>query len=71
MQKTTAPVSQNTEPDIVNEKLPQQEIPTPKIKMKTINWNKIPSNKVSKENVSKIRVQDFISFDIYIGSWQK
>lgn len=47
MHKTTVPVSQNTEPDIVAEKLPQQEIPTPKIKMKTINWNKIPSNKVS------------------------
>ncbi|KAJ8918956.1 hypothetical protein NQ315_016858 [Exocentrus adspersus] len=39
-----------TEPDVVIEKLPQQEIPAPKSKMKTINWNKIPNNKVVGKN---------------------
>ncbi|KAL3278659.1 hypothetical protein HHI36_016196 [Cryptolaemus montrouzieri] len=44
------PPPPRTEPDIVIEKLPQQEIPAPKFKMKTINWNKIPSNKVIGKN---------------------
>ncbi|XP_023310886.1 inverted formin-2 [Anoplophora glabripennis] len=48
--KSKTPAVHHAEPDVVIEKLPQQEIPAPKSKMKTINWNKIPNNRVIGKN---------------------